>query len=1435
MTSSRGGWRPIAALAAVCYLPLVVTQPGWVSADTKTYLYLDPGRLLSRAWSMWDPHVGLGTVSHQSIGYLWPMGPWFWACERLGVPDWLAQRLWWATILFAAGTGVVYLLRRFAWPAEAVWAAAFVYALCPYVLSLMGRLSGVLLPFAGLPWLLALTIQSIRHKGWRHPALFALAVTTVGSVNLTALALVGMAPLLWLAHAAWIAREAPPRQVLGAATRVAVLTLPVSLWWLAGLSVQASHGIDVVRYTETAEVVSTASLAQEVLRGLGYWFFYGGDRLDLWIEQSRAYTQELWLLAVTFAIPLLALAGAAVGRWRHRAFFVALVISGTFLAVGAHPWDDPPLLGRAVKAFLGSERGLAFRSLPRAAPLVALGLAVLIGSGLAALAVRRPTIARRAALGCAALAVLGLAPLWQREMVAENLRRQEVPAYWAEAADAIDAGGTGTRVLEVPGSDFAAYRWGMTVDPITPGLVDRPYVARELIPYGSPPSADLLNAFDLRLQERTLDPAALAPVARLLRAGDIVLRADLQYERYNTARPRLVWSALQAAPGLGAPQTFGPTTPNEPVPQRQLQDQAWFVEETGLPDPPAVALFPVEDERSIASLQAASGALLLAGDGSGIVDAAGAGLIDGSELIRYSATLSPAEVQAELDRGARLLVTDTNRQRGERWTTVRHTRGYTETADHAALREDLTDNRLAVFGDAPASTRTVAEHRGGISADATSYGNPIALMGEDRPAAAVDGDPTTAWRTGHFSDARGERLRLELDEPTTTDRIRLLQPLTASNRTLTRLRLRLDAGPAIVVDLDDSSRTAPGQLVTFPAQELSTVDIELVADSAGDRPRFAGVGPVGLAEVRIGDTDDLELDEVIRVPTDLLDGAGAASAERPLAFLLTRIRQDPTDATRDDEERSIVRRIELATPRMMTLSGAVRLSPRADPAVLDALLGQRDPAVTIHASSTLTGTIADRPAAALDGDPGTAWASDLDAATGAALTIDLARPTTLERLDLQVVADGRHSVPTGLEVLVDGRSVARPELPAIPDRDTPGATIAVPVELPATTGRHIEVRVTEVRARTSTSWDTGAPVEHPVAIAELGLAGVTLPGAPPRIDTGCATDLLTIDGQAIPVRITGSSTDALAGRPLAITTCGPLTLAAGPHDLRAAEGRSTGVDLDQLVLRTSDGLAWDDAPAAGRAASATILEEGADHLRVRVDAAGGTGPQWLVLGQSHNDGWAATLDGRDLGPPVLVDGFANGWELPAGTDGAVVDLRFTPQRRVDVALVISAISALVCLALALRRPPREPNRTRERVLPPDPDGSAFAAVPRPWPAADTLSYAGARPSRRQAVLAGGAVAVAGALVLTPIVALGVGILAGIAGRHAAARRVVVLLPLVLLAGAAAYVIAWQVRYRIAPGLEWPSELERAHPVAVLAVVLLGVDVAVERLWSRGGS
>ncbi len=137
--SLRGRTLPWGALllALVAYVPLLLTRPGKVGADTKTYLYLDPGRLLSRAAYMWDPNIGLGTVTHQNIGYLWPMGPYYWLMDAVGVPDWVAQRLWLGSIMFLAGPrGAVACCGSCAGRRSGVTVASFAYALSPYLLRL---------------------------------------------------------------------------------------------------------------------------------------------------------------------------------------------------------------------------------------------------------------------------------------------------------------------------------------------------------------------------------------------------------------------------------------------------------------------------------------------------------------------------------------------------------------------------------------------------------------------------------------------------------------------------------------------------------------------------------------------------------------------------------------------------------------------------------------------------------------------------------------------------------------------------------------------------------------------------------------------------------------------------------------------------------------------------------------------------------------------------------------------------------------------------------------------------------------------------------------------------------------------------------------------------------------------------------------------------
>ena len=113
------------------------------------------------------------------------------------------------------------------------------------------------------------------------------------------------------------------RRAGAAALKLGGLTLLCCLWWIVGLEVEAAYGVDVLKYTETVPSTSATSSAAEVIRGLGYWYFYGGDRLGPWTASAVLYTQQLWLIALSYLVPVLAFLSAVLVRWRHRAFFVA--------------------------------------------------------------------------------------------------------------------------------------------------------------------------------------------------------------------------------------------------------------------------------------------------------------------------------------------------------------------------------------------------------------------------------------------------------------------------------------------------------------------------------------------------------------------------------------------------------------------------------------------------------------------------------------------------------------------------------------------------------------------------------------------------------------------------------------------------------------------------------------------------------------------------------------------------------------------------------------------------------------------------------------------------------------------------------------------------------------------------------------------------------
>ena len=1472
-------WVPLAALALVAYVPVLLSNPGQVGGDTKSYLTLDPARWLSRVAFVWQDAIGAGGVTHQNIGYLWPMGPWFWVFDRLGLPMWLAQRLWLGTVIFVAGAGVLWLVRRWVDPRIAV-AAAFFYMLSPYLLHYSERMSVLLLPWAGLPWMIGLTARSRDEGTWRAPAFMALLVSTIGGINATSILLVGLGPLLWLVytivlpHSAGTVAESVRLRIRRAGTatlRIAVLCALTNAWWIAGLRSQGSYGLPVLGYTETYKTVANSSAAQEMLRGFGHWYFYGSDRIGAWVRPSVSYTENLVVLALSFVVPILALCGLAFVRHRHRTFFMAMVVMGLLIGVGAHPWESPSVLGGLFKAFTRSEAGLALRSTPRALPLMEMGLAVGFGAGVAAVnrvlsrwwAGRAPappradagtaTVRARpprwlapgvVAVACV-LVALNIAPFFQGQATADSLARdEELPGYWLDATAELDGASHDTRVLEVPGSDFAAYRWGDIVDPLTPGLIDRPYLARELIPNGQPASAALLLALDRRYQEGVAEDAALAPLARLLGVGDVVLRNDLEYERFNTPRPYVMWNRLTSTPGLGAPEGFGEPGRNDALEPRPLLDNLALAEPPDQPETPPVAIFPVQDPLPISRTVPAETPMLVAGDAEGLVDLAALGLLDPEQAILYSASFAddPDALREQLDRGAALVLTDTNAKRGLRWGSVRENQGAVERVDEAPLRYDPSDNDLEVFPDQSTDDQTVAVQRGG-TVDATAYGNVVSFTPEDRPYMAFDGDLTTAWSAGALEDAVGERIRLTLDEPASIDRLTLVQ--APGNRHVTRARVRV-GDESVVVDLGPESLSAPGQTVEVPPTEADTVSIEVLETDPGGLASYDSYSGVGFAEIEV---PGVSITETLRLPTSLLSVVGRDDLEHPLTVVVTRNRTDPSTDGRPSPEREVHRELELPSARSFTLVGDVRIDPSISSEGLAALLGQPD-LTAVSASSWLSGDLADRGRGAFDHDPTTWWTPRIGDTAGSWVQYDVPAPEAPGRLSVTFAADGRHSVPATLSVQADAATVATVALPDAPDGDV-GATRTVEVPLPeGTSASSWRVSVDSVHERVTRQWLGDALYALPVAIA--GVDGLAAAPREPAgsLDTGCRADLVSVDGEPVPVRVTGDVESALDHRALFAVGCRTVDAGPGTTTIDTVDGRSTGLSVDRVALLGAAGgtpvpagdppemaaaLAQARSDVTPSSASVTVDAQRPDRVELTVD--GLDEDTWLVLGQSFSEGWSASSpELGHLGGPTLVQGYANGWPLP-GTSGPVhVTLEWGPQKVVWAGIGVSGLGTLLCLVILVvgtvrgrRRPSRGPSVTA--VPPSAVDAPVSAPLARPWTAAATAPSFGWRAPVALGV-AVGIFALVNLPLDRPVLALalaaGLGVAVGAVIRAGRGLGLLAAIPPAALVVAGVYVVVKEARGGYL-SLEWPQIFDPVHVLGVLSVLALAA-VAVVSAW-----
>ena len=217
----------------------------------------------------------------------------------------------------------------------------------------------------------------------------------------------------------------------------------------------------------------------------------------------------------------------------------------------------------------------------------------------------------------------------------------------------------------------------------------------------------------------------------------------------------------------------------------------------------------------------------------------------------------------------------------------------------------------------------------------------------------------------------------------------------------------------------------------------------------------------------------------------------------------------------------------------------------------------------------------------------------------------------------------------------------------------------------------------------------GAAARPAVAVGEVAVRGL----APPRPDAGgtfashCGALALRAGPSVATARVSGTIAALDAGRPLRLAGCGRralLDLPSGASRVVAPRRRpACGPPRAQRAgTRT--------AAAAGGAGSGDRADGGRRAPRPR---AARTRPARLARAGGELLGrWRAWCRGTsghetELGAPVPIDGFANGWRV--GKDCREARFAFTPQRLADAAYLVSGVACvgmlLILLVLALRR------------------------------------------------------------------------------------------------------------------------------------------------------
>ncbi|MBZ4625199.1 DUF3367 domain-containing protein, partial [Mycobacterium avium subsp. hominissuis] len=1266
-------------LVGAIALALTFAQsPGRISPDTKLDLTANPLRFLARATNLWNSELPFGQAQNQAYGYLFPHGTFFLIGHALGVPGWITQRLWWALLLTVGFWGLLRVAEALGIgsPGSRVIAAA-AFALSPRVLTTLGSISSETLPMMLAPWVLLPTILALRATGPRSVRALAaqagVAVALMGAVNAIA-TVAGCLPAV-----IWWACHRPNRLWWRYTGWWLVALVLATLWWVVGLVMLRAISPPFLDFIESSGVTTQWSSLVEMLRGTDSWTPYVAPTATAGAPLVTGSAAVLGTCLVAAA----GLAGLAGPTMPARGRLVTMLLVGVVLMAAGYSGGLGSPAAHAVQAFLDAG-GAPLRNVHKLGSVIripiVLGVAQLLGriplpgsapKSLWLSAFAHPERDKRAATAVVVLTALMVSTslAWTGRLTPPGTFTA-IPPYWQQTADWLTQHNTGSptpgRVLVAPGAPFATQVWGTSHDEPLQVLGASPWGVRDSIPLTPPQTIRALDSVQ-RLFAAGRPSLGLADTLARQGISYVVVRNDLDPDTSRSARPILVHRAVDGSPGLHKVAQFGaPVGPGT---------VAGFVADSGLrPRYPAVEVYRVDaggdagtpyfvdtdrmaridggpevllrlDERRRLLGQPPLGPALLTADAraAGLPLAAGAGV-----------TVTDTPVARETDYGRVDQHSSAIRAPGD----ARHT--YNRVPDYPVPGADpvlgaWTGGRITVSSSASDSTAMPDV------APATS------------PAAAIDGDPATAWVSNALQSAVGQWMQIDFDHPVTNAALTLTPSATAVGAQVRRILIETATG-STTLRFDQPGKPLAAAL---PYGETPWLRITAAGTDDGSPGVQFGITDLTVTQYDAsGFAHPVDLRHTVRVPGPSPGSPitrwelGPELPGRPgCARAPDSVRCAPSMALAPEEPVTFSRTLTVPAPTSVTPTVWVR--PRQGPKLADLIT---EPNTTVAHGDSDTVDVLGSAYAATDGDPATAWTAPqrvVQHKTPPTLTLTLPRPTQVAGVRLVPSRAALPAHPTMVAVnLGDG-----PQVTAV----KPGQAQTIP----------LKPRVTDTVTISLLDWEDvidrnalGFDQLKPPGLAEVAALGADgNPIAPAdagrnrarEVSVGCERGpVIAVAGRFVHTAIHTTVGALLDDQPVAAVPCerDPIALPAGQQELLISPGAQFVVDGAEL-----------STPAAAEAAQPVRVASwrgwGPDRREV---AAGPSNiSRILVIPESINPGWVARTGSGARLTPIAVNGWQQGWLVPAGDPG-VITLSFASNSLYRAGLAVG-LALLPVLAL----------------------------------------------------------------------------------------------------------------------------------------------------------